>query len=236
MDGHVYRVDDVMTRRVIALAGGATFKDIIRTMETQRISALPVIDSGSHVIGLVSEADVLRKEEFRDSDHKRGPRSRTPGALAKARAVTAEDLMTTPAVTVKPEAPVARAARLMARHRVKRLPVVDQEGVLQGIVSRADLLRVFLRSDPDIAEEVRLEIVGSRFPEGLGSVRVEVHEGVVTLSGRVPDTSLVPLAERLVRSVEGVVDVRCALTGPRHRPVTEPDLMQEEHRHTSEGA
>ncbi|AIV32710.1 CBS domain-containing protein [Streptomyces sp. MPA0124] len=235
MDGHVYRVDDVMTRRVIALAGGATFKDIVRTMETQRISALPVIDSGSHVIGVVSEADVLRKEEFRDSDHKRGPRSRTPGALAKARAVTAEDLMTTPAVTVQPEAPVARAARLMARHRVKRLPVVDREGVLQGIVSRADLLRVFLRSDPDIAEEVRREIVGSRFPEGLGSVRVEVHEGVVTLTGRVPDTSLVPLAERLVRSVEGVVDVRCALTGPRHRPVTEPDLMQEEHRHTSEG-
>lgn len=160
MDGHAYRVEDVMTRRVIALAGGATFKDIVRTMETQLISALPVIDSGSHVIGVVSEADVLRKEEFRDSDQLRGPRSRPPGALVKARAVTAEDLMTAPAVTVHPKAPVARAARLMARRRVKRLPVVDDEGVLQGIVSRADLLRVFLRSDPDIAEEVRREIVG----------------------------------------------------------------------------
>ncbi|MBH5129792.1 CBS domain-containing protein [Streptomyces sp. HB-N217] len=223
MDGHVYRVEDVMTRRVIALAGGATFKDIVRTMETQRISALPVIDQGNHVIGVVSEADVLRKEEFRDTDHESGPRSRIPEGLVKARAVTAEDLMSTPAVTVRADAPVARAARAMARRRVKRLPVVDHDGVLQGIVSRADLLRVFLRSDLDIAEEVRREIVGGRFPEGLESVRVEVHEGVVTLNGRVPDTSFVPLAERLVRSVEGVVDVRCALTGPRHHPAGESE-------------
>ncbi|MGW3192715.1 CBS domain-containing protein [Streptomyces ardesiacus] len=204
-----------MTRRVVALAGGAGFKDIVRTMGTQRISALPVVDPAHHVIGVVSEADVLRKEEFRDSDgdRQRDFRSRYAEGRAKARAVTAEDLMTTPAVTVHPEAPLARAARLMARRRVKRLPVVDHDGVLQGIVSRADLLRVFLRPDTDIAGEVRREIVGGRFPEGLASLGVEVHEGVVTLTGRVPDASLVPLAERLVRSVEGVVDVRCVPTG-----------------------
>lgn len=78
MDVHVYWVEDVMTRGVVVLAGGATLKDIVRTMETQRISALLVIDQGNHVIGVVSEADVLRKEEFRDTDHERGPRAGSP--------------------------------------------------------------------------------------------------------------------------------------------------------------
>ncbi|MCF4136262.1 CBS domain-containing protein [Streptomyces sp. Tue 6430] len=224
MIGSEYRVSDVMTRTVVALAAGATFKDIVRTVEVQRISALPVLDGGNRVVGVVSEADLLRKEEFRDSvpAGARGPRP--PDGLEKARAVTAADLMTSPAVTVRPDATLAQAARAMARHGVKRLPVVDGDGVLKGVVSRSDLLRVFLRSDRDIAEEVRREVVLGRFPDPIESVGVEVHEGVVTLTGRVRDLSLVPLAVRLVRSVEGVVDVRCALTGPPHRPALEPDL------------
>ncbi|MFF9060318.1 CBS domain-containing protein [Streptomyces sp. NPDC101213] len=224
MIGSEYRVSDVMTRTVVALAAGATFKEIVRTVEVRRISALPVLDGGNRVIGVVSEADLLRKEEFRDSVPDRGPRARPPAGLEKARAVTAADLMTSPAVTVRPDATLAQAARTMARHGVKRLPVVDGDGVLKGVVSRSDLLRVFLRSDRDIAEEVRREVVLGRFPDPVESVGVEVHEGVVTLTGRVRDLSLVPLAVRLVRSVEGVVDVRCALTGPPHRPALEPDL------------
>ncbi|MFH9861108.1 CBS domain-containing protein [Streptomyces sp. NPDC017202] len=224
MTGSEYRVSDVMTRTVVALAAGATFKDIVRTVEVQRISALPVLDSGNRVLGVVSEADLLRKEEFRDSAPDRGPRARPPAGLEKAQAVTAADLMTSPAVTVRPDATLAQAARAMARHGVKRLPVVDGDGVLKGIVSRSDLLRVFLRSDRDIAEEVRREVVLGRFPDPIESVGVEVHEGVVTLTGRVRDLSVVPLAVRLVRSVEGVVDVRCALTGPPHRPALEPDI------------
>lgn len=224
MTGSEYRVSDVMTRTVVALAAGATFKDIVRTVEVQRISALPVLDTGNRVVGVVSEADLLRKEEFRDSVPDRGARARPPAGLEKARAVTAADLMTSPAVTVRPDATLAQAARAMARHGVKRLPVVDGDGVLKGIVSRSDLLRVFLRSDRDIAEEVRREVVLGRFPDPIESVGVEVHEGVVTLTGRVRDLSVVPLAVRLVRSVEGVVDVRCALTGPPHRPALEPDI------------
>ncbi|MCC8455170.1 CBS domain-containing protein [Streptomyces rochei] len=227
MYGSVYTVSDVMTRSVVALAAGAGFKDIVRTMRTQRISALPVIDAGNRVVGVVSEADLLRKEELRDSDQDVHPRTGPVPAHDKARGVTATDLMTSPAVTARPEETLAGAARVMARRGVKRLPVVDADGVLRGIVSRGDLLRVFLRPDPEIAEEVRHEVVGGRLPDGIGPVRVEVHEGVVTLAGRVRDTSVVPLVERLVRSVEGVVDVRCELAGPRHRPALEPDLASE---------
>ncbi|MFE1248457.1 CBS domain-containing protein [Streptomyces sp. NPDC058735] len=228
MHGSVYTVSDVMTRTVVALAVGAPFKEIVRAVEGRRISALPVVDSGNRVVGVVSEGDLLRKEEFRGSTPERGPRARPPEGLRKAQAVTAGDLMTSPAVTVHPDATVARAARIMARHKVKRLPVVDDDAVLRGIVSRSDLLRVFLRADRDIAEEIRHDVLAGRLPDGIESIRVDVHEGVVRLAGRVPDTSVVPLTVRLVRSVEGVVDVRCDLTGPRHRPSLEPDVAQEE--------
>ncbi|MFF5313388.1 CBS domain-containing protein [Streptomyces massasporeus] len=228
MHGTVYTVSDVMTRTVVALAAGATFKEIVRTMEGRRISALPVIDTGNRVVGVVSEADLLRKEEFRDSAPERGPRARPPAGLDKAWAVTAADLMTSPAVTVHPGAALGQAARVMALRKVKRLPVVDDDGVLRGIVSRSDLLRVFLRPDAAIADEVRRHVLAGRLPDGIESIDVDVREGVVTLTGRVRDTSVVPLAVRLVRSVEGVVDVRSELTGPPHRPALEPDLAQEE--------
>ncbi|WP_143631792.1 CBS domain-containing protein, partial [Streptomyces thermovulgaris] len=133
-----------------------------------------------------------------------------------------------PAVTVHPGAGLARAARLMAQRGVKRLPVVDDEGVLTGIVSRSDLLKVFLRSDEDIAEEVRRRLREARLPGLPGAIQVTVHEGVVTLAGRVQDASLTPLVLRLARSVEGVVDVRSALAGPPRRPLLEPDLADEQ--------
>ena len=224
MNGSPYIVSDVMTRTVVALAGGATFKDIARTMEQWRISALPVLDERSRVIGVVSEADLLRKEEFRGDEPDRPAHLYRRAGQAKATAETARELMTTPPVSVHADATVAAAARLMARYKVKRLPVVDDDGVLKGVVSRSDLLKVFLRDDEDIAEEVRREVVAGRFPASIESVRVDVRDGVVTLTGRVRDTSLVPVAIRLVRGVEGVVGVRCALTGPKHRPVLEPDL------------
>lgn len=136
--------------------------------------------------------------------------------------------MTGPAITVAPHAPLARAARIMARNKVKRLPVVDEGGVLQGIVSRSDLLKVFLRDDEDISEEVRREVVGPLFSGPLESVRVEVHDGMVKLTGRIKDATLVPVAARLARAVEGVVDVDCVLKGrPRH-PDLDPDLPDEE--------
>lgn len=100
----------------------------------------------------------------------------------------------------------------MAREKVKRLPVIDETGLLEGVISRADLLKVFVRDDEDIAEEIRREIVSYLFSPPSSAIQVDVHDGVATLTGRVRDTALVPVAARLVRAVEGVVDVEFDLT------------------------
>ncbi|WP_155055773.1 CBS domain-containing protein [Streptomyces blattellae] len=213
MHGTPHIVSDVMTHTVAAIGRGATFKEIVRMMQEWKVSALPVVEGEGRVVGVVSEADLLPKQEFRDSDPDRYTQLRRLSDLAKAGAVTAGELMTAPALTTSPDATLAQAARTMARAKVKRLPVVDEEGMVQGIVSRADLLKVFLRHDDEIAEEVRREVVSYLFPPPVSAVRVEVHEGVVKLLGRVRDTSLVPVAARLVRAVEGVVDVDFEVTG-----------------------
>ncbi|WP_043268319.1 CBS domain-containing protein [Streptomyces sp. CT34] len=207
-------VGDVMTRTVVAVGQEATFKEIVETMARWKASALPVLAGEGRVIGVVSEADLLPKEEFRGADPDRREQLRRLADLRKAGALTAGELMSAPAVTVHADATLAQAARVMARRSVKRLPVVDAEGMLQGVVSRADLLKVFLRSDEELAAEIRQDIVGHLFAVSRGDLRVTVSDGVVTLSGRVGDTSLIPVAARLVRAVEGVVDVTFDVTGP----------------------
>ncbi|MEH0548004.1 CBS domain-containing protein [Streptomyces sp. B21-105] len=207
MHGTPHIVSDVMTHTVAAIGRGASFKEVVRMMHDWKVSALPVLEGEGRVVGVVSEADLLHKEEFRDSDPDRYTQLRRLSDLAKAGAVTAGELMTSPALTVQADATLAQAARALARAKVKRLPVVDELGMLQGIVSRADLLKVFLRDDEDITEEVRREVVSYLFPAPTSAVRVTVRDGVVTLSGRIRDTSLVPVAARLIRAVEGVVDV-----------------------------
>ncbi|MFM9585646.1 CBS domain-containing protein [Streptomyces caniscabiei] len=214
MHGTPHVVGDVMTHTVVTVGRGTVFKEIVRLMRDRRISAVPVVEAGGRVVGVVSEADLLPKEEFRDSDPDRYTQRRRLADLAKAGAVTAEELMTTPALTVGSGETLAQAARTMARARVKRLPVVDAGGVLVGVVSRADLLKVFLRTDEEIAEEVRREVVAYLFPSPASAVRLDVRDGVVRLGGRVRDTSLVPVAARLVRAVEGVVSVDFDLTPP----------------------
>ncbi|MFE7172950.1 CBS domain-containing protein [Streptomyces sp. NPDC057616] len=218
MHGSPHIVSDVMTRSVATVGRGTPFKDIVRAMQDRRVSAVPVTDGGGKVLGIVSEADMLPKEEFRDSDPDRYTQLRRLSDLAKAGSLTAEELMTSPALTVRADATLAQAAREMARARVKRLPVVGADGRLEGIVSRADLLKVFLRDDEEIAEEIRREVVSYLFYAPESSVTVEVRDGVATLAGRVRDTSLVPVAARLVRAVEGVVDVEFALDGPDRSP------------------
>lgn len=207
-------VSDVMTHTVAAVGRRAPFKEIVHMMQDWQVSALPVIEGEGRVVGVVSEADLLPTEELRDAPEDQ-PRP-------TAAAVTAEDVMSSPALTVRANATLAEAARVMARAGVKRLPVVDETALLEGVVSRADLLKVFLREDEDIADEVRREIVSHLFPPSASAVQVEVHDGVATLTGRVRDTSLVPLAARLVRAVEGVVDVRF-------------DLVRDEGAHAVEG-
>ncbi|MDV9186763.1 CBS domain-containing protein [Streptomyces sp. SR27] len=207
-----FTVADVMTKKVVAVRPGADFKEIVDAMERWKVTAVPVIEGEGRVVGVVSEADLLLKEEFHD--HRPGlvEQMRRLDATAKAGSRRAEDLMTSPPVTVAPEASLPQAARLMAAHRVKRLPVVDASGVIQGIVSRSDLLKVFLRPDEELAADVRRDVVEHLFPLSQRRVGVRVDAGVVTLSGQVRDGALIPLAARLARAVEGVVDVRCELT------------------------
>ncbi|MFF8843379.1 CBS domain-containing protein [Streptomyces sp. NPDC015127] len=207
-----------MTLTVVAVGRDAPFKEIIRTMEQWKVSALPVLEGEGRVIGVVSEADLLPKEEFRDGDLILHEQRRRLSDLAKAGAVTAGELMSTPAITVHPDATLAQAARIMAVRHVKRLPVVDDEAKLQGIVSRGDLLKVFLRSDEDIEEELRRTVVSPLFPALSHTIHVNVHDGVVTLRGQIRDTSLISVAVRLVRAVEGVVDVEPRLTGASAAP------------------
>jgi len=215
--GTPHTVSDVMTRTVVAVGRDAPFKEIVQTMQQWKVSALPVLEGEGRVVGVVSEADLLPKEEFRDDEPSLLRQRGRLADVAKAGAVTARDLMSTPAITVRPDATLSQAARIMAVRHVKRLPVVDDLGMLQGIVSRADLLKVFLRPDEEIEDEVRRTVVSYLFPALSHGIRVSVDEGVVTLEGHVRDTSLIPLAVRLVRAVEGVVDVEPRLTGePAH--------------------
>ncbi|MFJ9346406.1 CBS domain-containing protein [Streptomyces sp. NPDC101237] len=215
MHGTPHIVSDVMTQTVVSVGRRAPFKELVRLMRDWQVSALPVVEGEGRVVGVVSEADLLHKEEVRDGDTDPYARPSRIADLTKAGAATAEQLMTAPALTTRPDATLAEAARTMAHAKVKRLPVVDGLGLLQGVVSRADLLKVFLRDDEEIAEEVRREIVSYLFPPPSSLLSVDVREGAVKLVGRIRDTALVPVAARLVRAVEGVVDVEFELTGDR---------------------
>ena len=208
------RVREVMTQDVVTVDEHAPFKDVATLIAERRVSAVPVLDREGRVLGIVSEADLLLKEEFPEGSASRrlfqGRRQRID--RAKAAGDTAAELMTAPAVTVGPDASVAEAARLLDRHGIKRLPVVDPAGPLLGIVSRADLLKVFLRPDADIAAEIRLQVLMLGMWMDPDTVVVDVRDGVVTLTGQLERRSLIPITVSLVRGLDGVVDVVDRLT------------------------
>jgi CBS domain-containing protein len=161
-------VADVMTRTVVVVAGSAPFKEVVRAMREYRVSALPVTDPDGLVMGVVSEADLMLREDpsvleshFFEGHARREERR-------KAEASIARDLMTTPAVTIGPQAPIAEAARLMHERAIKRLPVIDLEGRIVGVVSRVDLLAEFLRDDGDIETEV-IRVLRRRSRDHAGS-------------------------------------------------------------------
>jgi len=211
------KVKDVMTGEVVAVRRDASYKEMAAWLRQYRVSAFPVIDENRRVIGVVSEADLLAKEALA-GDHAGIPAAIT-GILhhkeyKKAEGVTAGDLMTHPAVTVRPEDAVEHAARLMYTLQVKRLPVDDAGGYLVGIVSRADLLTVFDRTDEQIHAEIVNDIILRDFLVDPALFTVAVADGVVTVKGA-PETA--DLGHRLVtriRRVQGVVAVRDELSYP----------------------
>lgn len=207
------RVRDVMTAAVRTVHQGSPAKVVAERLDTGRVGALPVVDGDGHVVGVVSEADLLHKLTYSDHDND-WPRflRRHRADRAKADAVSAKDLMSTPAVTIRPAASVVEAAALMERRSVKHLPVVDESGTLVGIVSRGDLIRVFVRPDPDIRLEIETDVFRRILLLPPGTLTVEVASGVVTLRGMLPRASEVEITLQLVRGVDGVVAVDSRLT------------------------
>ncbi|MFE3169156.1 CBS domain-containing protein [Streptomyces sp. NPDC059224] len=207
-------VGEVMTSDVVEAHPETSFKDVVRLLDRHRISGLPVVDRDDKVVGVVSQTDLIRHQVTRSPDDRtrrarRQPstRLRHPRSGAVAHALTARELMSTPAITVHPEQRIADAARVMERHGVERLPVVDEEDRLIGIATRRDLLRVFLRTDDEIGQEVRDDVLDRALGLPAGSVTVSVREGMVTLTGAVPHHGDVPNAIRLTYRVDGVVGV-----------------------------
>jgi CBS domain-containing protein len=203
-------VRDVMTSRVIAVKRNADFKQIARVLRQFRVSACPVINDAGRVVGVVSGADLLHKAAGCELPAGLIRLRWKLGEESKLTAVTAAQLMTSPAVTIDPDAPVQVAARVMRDRRLKRLPVVAGDGALIGIVSRVDLLAVYDRPDADILGEAA-KVVGELVLDP-ADVEVSVSCGVVTISGLVGlhETALDLVAR--VRHIEGVVAVRDRLT------------------------
>jgi CBS domain-containing protein len=203
-------IHDVMTQDVIKVRPDTPVKEIAKLFSRNDITAVPVVDEQNRPVGIVSEADLLRKEVSLPDPEGRGaarPAQWRVGERARSEAETAGELMTSPVITARPEWNVIEAARLMDHEKVKRLPVVDEVGRLVGIASRCDLLQIFLRHDAAIREEVQYEVLGQVLSIAPEAVQAGVRDGVVTLRGRVGQKSMVPIAVQLCRSVDGVVSV-----------------------------
>ncbi|MDJ1135495.1 CBS domain-containing protein [Streptomyces iconiensis] len=220
------RIENVMTREVVQVDARAPFKRVAGLLAEHRISGLPVTDAAGRVLGVVSEADLLtrqsRQEDLRRTDTRQ---HNAPAWLrqlirgragwreaARAHAATAGELMSAPAVTVRPEDTVTDAARTMTRHGVKRLPVVGEDGRLVGIVTRHDLLRVFLRRDAEIGAEVANEVLAGTLWLARNALDITVQNGVVTLKGQLERRSEIPIALRMTERIDGVVSVVHKLT------------------------
>ncbi|MFD4155386.1 CBS domain-containing protein [Streptomyces hydrogenans] len=178
------KVGGLMTDDVVSALPAMSFRDAAKLLAEHDITGLPVVDTDDHVIGVVSESDLLAR-----------------------RALTVRGVMSAPAVTVHAEEAAADAARLMARLGVERLPVVDEEERLVGIVTRRDLLRVFLRPDPEIRRRIREEVLADAMDLPPDAIDVHVLDGVVTLAGRLRRRSQASMLRRLAERVEGVVAV-----------------------------
>lgn len=214
------RVGDVMTTSVVTVDRITPYKEIARLLTEHRISGIPVLKMGREVVGVVTEDDLLAAQA-RTARRLRGSATRSwwPRRQQQHPALTAGELMTTPAITVGTQVTIPAAARLMNTHHIRRLPVVDARGRLIGIVSRRDLLSVFLRRDEDIAADIR-QVVDEILGAEPGEAEVAVRNGVVTLTGTLdpkagPHGDLIPVAIRLMWDVDGVVDIVDKLGEPQ---------------------
>ncbi|MGI5452076.1 CBS domain-containing protein [Streptomyces sp. CA-249302] len=213
------KVGSVMTTEVVRAEYGTPFKEVARRLGEHRISGLPVVDEDDKVIGVISETDLMIRQADTPDPYEPKKRSQLASMMpsarrqaAKARARTAGQLMTEPPVTVHADDTIVEAARTMAQHRVERLPVLDEAHRLVGIVTRRDLLTVFLRPDADIRTEVVEEVLVRALWLPPRSIDVSVTEGVVTLTGHMERKSEKEIAVSMTRQIDGVVAVVDGLT------------------------
>jgi len=195
-----WTVSDVMTKGPVVIGPEAHFKTCAKLMQVHELTALPVVTRDGTLLGIVSEADLIAKEAARS------PRGRTAPASGRANALTVGELMTRELVSTTPDAPLTTAASLMFERHLKVLPVVDDMKRLVGILSRSEVLTVFLRSDESIRRDVAREL--RLVPEIIrGNVEAEVREGVVHLCGGVGKESATEFLLGLVTGIPGVVGV-----------------------------
>ncbi|MFI7680096.1 CBS domain-containing protein [Actinophytocola sp. NPDC049390] len=200
-------VASVMTEDVVTATPGTPFRELVAAMTEKSISALPVVDEQGGPIGVVSEADLLAKQEFHGGSdgqprHDRAARER----WYRAQGGNAAEVMTTPVRAVHADEPVSSAARLLAKAGIRRVFVVDRYGKLVGVVARRDLLRAYLTEDGDLGARITAMLVAAGIPADV--VDVEVSSGLVTLGGEVSRRGLADAAVRMVRATPGVVGVR----------------------------
>jgi CBS domain-containing protein len=222
------RVSDVMATSVVTVDRATPYKEIARLLAEHRISGMPVLKMGREVAGVVTEADLLTAE---DATARRLRSARRRGLWSRAGrhpALTAGELMTSPAITIGPHVTVHAASRLMCARHIRLLPVVDEHNTLIGVVSRRDLLALFLRPDEDIATDIRAVLSEILLAEP-GEADVAVRDGIVTLTGTLDPTTgahgdLIPVAVRLMWDVDGVVDImdRLGQSQPPARAQAEP--------------
>ncbi|MFB6558374.1 CBS domain-containing protein [Streptomyces sp. NPDC056400] len=202
------KVADLMTDEVVSVAPVTAFKDVAKLLAQYDISGVPVLDDEDRVVGVVSQTDLLAHTA---DPHTAGPHvSQRNGSGTGP--PTAGDVMSAPAVTVHAEDTVADAARLMTRRSIERLPVVDVEDRLVGIVTRRDLLRTFLRPDSEIRRRVSDEVLVEVLGVPAGDVEVHVVDGIVTLDGSVELRSQLAALLSLVERLDGVVAVASRVT------------------------
>jgi len=202
-----WKVGDVMTIDVVSVLPSTPFKECAEMFAVHRVGALPVTDEFGQLLGILTESDLLRKQE-----------AKSGRADARGSARDASEAMTRAAVTVSSETGIGEAARLMHDASVRHLPVTGRDGRLLGIVARADLLKVFLRSDESIRREIDEELLPKTFGIPRGGLQVDVREGVVHLRGVVESESMTRLLPAFLERVEGVVGVVAHLEPLEARP------------------
>jgi CBS domain-containing protein len=197
------RVLDIMSIDVLTVSPEESLKTAARLMVERGVSGLPVVNAAGKLVGIITEADFLEREADRSQRRLLDALMHKPGTVSEAE--TVGEVMSTHPVIIYPEASVTEAARVMSHHHVKRLPVVNDEGELQGIISRGDVVTVFTRPDDVIEDEIREDIIDRVLLLDGDSLEVEVADGIVRLAGVLPTRTDKRLLEEMVRRIDGVV-------------------------------